>query len=193
MSGVTSARAMLGEVPVALIGLRGAGKSAVGRALAAVLHWDFVDTDERVEQRAGKSIAAIFAENGEAYFRELESAVLRDVLTPRRPCVLSLGGGAILREENRDLLQATCRVVLLTAPAQVLAARIAADGATAAQRPALTSCDSLVEELQTLWRRREQHYHAVAHLQCNTEGRTVAEIVAEIMDALTNTRSDASR
>src|SRR5262245_40480567 len=89
---------------VALIGYRGSGKTAVAQLAALRLGWDWVDADVEIELRAGKSIAAIFADTDEATFRDLESAVLADLLQ-RDKTVLALGGGVILREANRNLLQ----------------------------------------------------------------------------------------
>jgi shikimate kinase len=85
---------------ISLIGYRGTGKSTVARHLALRLGWVWVDADVEVELRAGKSIAAIFADDGEAAFRNLESVVVAD-LCRRQRAVLALGGGAVLREANR--------------------------------------------------------------------------------------------
>ncbi len=84
---------------IALIGYRGTGKSEVARQLALRLGWDWVDADVEVELKAGKSIAAIFADDGEPAFRELEAAVLAE-LVQRDRAVLALGGGVVLRPAN---------------------------------------------------------------------------------------------
>src|SRR4051812_7830484 len=97
---------------IALIGYRGTGKTAVAQQLALALGWDWVDADVEVELRSGKSIAAIFADDGEAAFRDLESAVLADLID-REQAVLALGGGVILREHNRELLRRAGLVVWL--------------------------------------------------------------------------------
>ena len=85
-----------------LIGPRGSGKTTVARLLAARLGWDWVDADDVLEARHGKSIRDVFAEEGEAGFRDRESAVLAD-LCGRRRCVVSTGGGVVVREANRAL------------------------------------------------------------------------------------------
>src|SRR5262245_13627410 len=116
---------------LALIGYRGSGKTAVARLLAARLAWTWVDTDVEVELRAGKSIAAIFADAGEPRFRDLEAQVIGEV-AERDRLVLALGGGAVLRPETRDLLKRSAKTVWLTASPDTLWARIQADATTAA-------------------------------------------------------------
>src|SRR5262249_41102457 len=142
---------------VALIGYRGSGKSAVAQSLALRLSWDWVDADVEIELRAGKSIAAIFADDGEAAFRDLESAVLAKLIQ-RDQTVLALGGGAILREKNRELLLETasdhCKIVWLRASPETLWDRIQADRTTAARRPNLTAAGG-VEEVRRLLTQRE--------------------------------------
>jgi len=90
-----------------LVGFMGCGKSTVGSALADELGWTFIDLDEEIERREGTTIAEIFDQRGEAAFREIESAVLRDRvrdIQTGRPQIVSLGGGALLSEENFELV-----------------------------------------------------------------------------------------
>jgi shikimate kinase len=91
-------------VSLVLVGLPASGKSSVAALLAKRLHLDHVDTDALVEARTGRVIADIFAEDGEDAFRDLETAVLKDALSGPE-AVVSVGGGAVLRPENRDLLR----------------------------------------------------------------------------------------
>src|SRR5688572_30506661 len=83
-----------------LIGYRGSGKTTVARALGELLRWPWLDADVELERRAGKSIQQIFADDGEGAFRDLESAVVADLARLDRH-VLALGGGAVMRDENR--------------------------------------------------------------------------------------------
>lgn len=85
---------------VVLVGMMGAGKTAIGGLLARELSVPFLDSDEEIERAANSTIAEIFARDGEAFFRQKETQVLRRLLTGR-PCVLSTGGGAFLSEANR--------------------------------------------------------------------------------------------
>src|SRR4051812_3809910 len=119
-----------------LIGYRGSGKTTVGRIVADRLGRGFLDADTAVEVTYGQSIRDIFAAEGEAGFREKESAVL-GVLCGATRTVIATGGGIVLREENRNLLTRHGFVAWLSADAQTLLARIQADPTTAARRPDL--------------------------------------------------------
>jgi shikimate kinase len=134
---------------IVLIGYRGVGKSTIGKQLAGRMGMDFVDTDELIMQRAGKTIREIFEQGGEPLFRDLESAVIDDLVESDN-AVIAAGGGVVLRKANIEKLQANGRIVWLQAPAQVLWERISADTATAANRPNLTSAGGLEEILRLL-------------------------------------------
>jgi shikimate kinase len=108
---------------VVLVGMMGAGKTAVGTALARKLGVAFVDQDEEIERAADRTIAEIFREHGEAFFREKETAVLGRLLQGP-PCVLSTGGGAFLAPRNRDLIAAHGVAVWLRAELNLLWARV---------------------------------------------------------------------
>jgi shikimate kinase len=111
-----------------LVGFMGCGKSTVGRALADELGWSFVDLDEEIERRQGASIASIFDTRGEAAFRELECAALREhvrTVQMGRPQVISLGGGAFLADENCELATNNGVTVWLDCPFVTIARRVA--------------------------------------------------------------------
>jgi shikimate kinase len=163
---------------IALIGYRGTGKTTVGRLLAEHLDWEFVDSDVEIESRAGCSIATIFADSSEAVFRDLEAEVVRD-LARRGQLVLSLGGGAVLRESSREILAQQTFVVWLTATPETIHERMSTDASTASRRPSLTQLSGL-EEIRTLLAARLPVYQSAAHCEVATEGRTPEEICAEI-------------
>lgn len=167
---------------IALIGYRGTGKSTAARHAALRLGWDWVDADVEVELRAGKSIAAIFADDGEAAFRDLEAEVVAE-LCSRRRTVIALGGGAILRPENRDAIGRTGAVVWLTASVDAIVRRLAEDATTAERRPNLTKAGGRTEVAQLL-AAREPFYRACATLEVDTQEKTPAEIADEIVAAL---------
>ena len=161
-----------------LVGYRGTGKSTVGRMVAAELGRPFVDLDERIEADSGMSIAGIFAGEGEAGFRDRESAALAEVAG--LPSVIATGGGIILREENRRLLKATGFVVWLQASAEAIWERIQTDTLTAARRPNLTAAGGLPEIVELL-AVRERYYTEVADVRVPTDGRSPEAVAASIL------------
>ena len=164
-----------------LIGYRGCGKSTVARALAGRLGWPSVDTDERIEADCGRSIRSLFESEGENYFRDCEAATIAEVAALEVPSVVALGGGAILRESNRQQLQTSGRCVWLQASAARLFDRISADHTSADRRPALSKRGGF-EEVVELLAAREPLYSQLAELTVLTEGKTPDEVVAEIFD-----------
>jgi shikimate kinase len=145
-----------------LIGLRGSGKTSVGRRAALRLGIPFIDTDRAVVDRAGKTIADIFRDSGEPAFRALEKEAVADALRAPGPAVIAAGGGAVLDPANVAAFRAAGFVVWLTAPIDTLAARVAADSGTAAGRPSLTG-RPVALELADLARIRDPLYRTAAH------------------------------
>lgn len=173
---------MSGATNVYLIGYRGSGKTTVARELAKVLGWKCVDADDEIERRAGCTIQQMFAEQGEPAFRDLETAVLAD-FAQQAGHVFSLGGGAILRAGNRELMRASGRAVWLRADAKTLAERLALDPTTGARRPNLTATGGLAEIEQLLAIRTPLYQLAADYIVEASEGtpREIAQrIAAEI-------------
>jgi shikimate kinase len=164
--------------PVFLIGYRGTGKSTVADELAGRLGYDSVDADELVETRAGKSIAAIFADSGEATFRDTEAKVVEE-LCGRERIVAALGGGAVLREANRASMRAAGPVVWLTASIDTILERIAADRVTASRRPDLTPVGGR-SEVEALLAARTPLYLECATLVVDTADKSPADVADEI-------------
>lgn len=164
---------------ISLIGYRGCGKTSVARTLALRLGWDWVDADVEVELAAGKSIAALFADEGETTFRDWESRVL-ERLAERRRLVLAAGGGAVLREPNRRWLQSGAKVIWLTAQPATLWKRISSDPTTSGRRPDLTPWGA-EQEISRLLAERTELYRQTSDFEVDTEGREPAEIAAEIL------------
>jgi 3-dehydroquinate dehydratase/shikimate dehydrogenase len=167
---------------IGLIGYRGTGKTAVSKHIAKRLGWDWVDVDGEVELLAGKTIAEIFAEDGEAEFRRLEASMIAD-LSRRQRVVLGFGGGAVLREDNRQHIASCGAVVWLQASAESIAQRLAADPSTASRRPNLTNSDPRTE-IDRLLEERTPIYRACATLEVDTEGKAPEEVAGEIVAAL---------
>jgi shikimate kinase len=165
-----------------LVGYRGTGKTTVGRLLAERLDWRFADADQEVEARAGRPIARIFAEDGEAAFRDLEEEVLADLVALPN-IVIATGGGAILRPSNRELLRSLGFVAWLTADAETLSQRIARDPRRVETRPALTAAGTL-DEIADVLAARLPHYREVADLEVGTAGRSCREVADAVIRAM---------
>jgi len=181
---MSNTRAKRGVTRLVLLGYRGCGKTTVGRLVADQLGWEFVDTDELVERAAARTIATIFADDGEDAFRGLEAQAVADAVRRGR-CVISVGGGAVASEPSRTLLSAAGPCVWLTAPAEELHRRLEADPRSASQRPALTDTPGLAEVERVLAERRP-FYEAVADVQVETGDRVVADIVQEVVALVAN-------
>ena len=167
---------------ITLIGFRGVGKSSVGPQLAARLGWTCVDADQLIVERAGQSIPEIFSEEGEPRFREIEAAVLSDVLQQNQS-VVATGGGAVLNAQTRGLMREAGPVVWLRASVETIWSRIAQSMQAKGDRPALTDRDPR-EEVEWLIQQREPIYAEAATLTVDTDDRAVSEIVDEISTRL---------
>lgn len=170
------------DANVVLIGYRGCGKSTIGQLLAEHLGRPFHDCDAEIEQRTQQSIREIFAEQGEPVFRAVESDVLRELLQASSQ-VISVGGGAVLSEENRKILRTGGVCVWLTAPPEELFRRMHADPRNAETRPALT-VEGGLEEVRRLLAERSPLYAAVAHHVVDTAGRTVRQALGAVLAVL---------
>ena len=145
-----------------LLGARGSGKTTVGRAVANHFGCEFIDVDDVIVARANKTIAQIFADDGEPAFRDLEAGVIEDVLRWTDDRVISLGGGSVVRASSRESLSRSGAYrYYLRCDADVLDARIRADPRTAATRPALTKYTAGVDEIRHLLAAREPFYREV--------------------------------
>ena len=162
---------------VALIGYRGSGKTTVGRLLAERLRWRFVDTDEEIVRDAGRSIADIFATEGEKGFRDREQRALERCLAQKNH-VVSVGGGAVESPANQERLRKSSVVYLLDAPAESLWERIQADPSTEENRPDLAGGG--LAEVQDMLARRAPLYSACAHVVIAVQDRSPGQIAAEI-------------
>jgi shikimate kinase len=167
-----------------LIGPRGSGKSTVGRALGHRLGWSFVDADEHLEAAAGRSIADIFQIEGEAGFRDRESAVLTH-LCRKQNHVIATGGGIVLRPGNRNLLKQSGFVAWLRTTPEAAFARMQADPTTASRRPNLTTAGGL-EELRAVIAAREPLYRETADFAIDTEALSPEALADAILTACGN-------
>jgi len=157
-----------------LVGFMAAGKTTVARALAARLGWRAEDIDELIEARERRTVADIFARQGEAYFRGVEREILRLIL-PLRHVVVATGGGTFMDPENRAAMNLDGVSVWLDVPFDVVLSRIPADG----RRP-LAADRAQMERLFAL----RQAAYAQAHLRIDARHAPAEEIAERIMDTL---------
>jgi shikimate kinase len=160
---------------ISLIGLPGSGKSTVGRQLARRLQLPFVDSDQAIEARLGCPIREFFEREGEARFRDIEAEVI-DALSQQGPGVLSTGGGAVLRPENRERLRARGRVIYLKSHPEELIRRLRHD----TNRPLLQVADPMAK-LRELFATRDPLYRQTAHFVVETGRPSVATLINMIV------------
>lgn len=139
---------------VALVGLRGAGKSTLGAQLAAALGVPFVELDDRIEEAAGLSLTELFALHGESYYRRLETQCLSALIADGRPFVVALGGGVVQNEEAFRLARAHCTTVWLRARPEDHMQRVLAQG----DRRPIAGRDDAMAELEAILAAREPQY-----------------------------------
>lgn len=166
---------------VALIGLPGAGKSSVMGFLAPRLARGYVDLDQAVEARAGRSVPELFASEGEERFRDLESLALAEALNESSPLVIACGGGILGRAVNRELLKARARVVWLKVDPDEAATRLGPEGI--AKRPLLNR-GSPAKRLRDLLESRRGVYAAAADATIETGELTPADVAVRIVSLL---------
>lgn len=160
---------------IVLIGFMGTGKTSTGKMLAARLGRAFLDMDQQIEKKAGKSIPAIFAEDGEAAFRAAEYELAKS-LSEKRGLIISTGGGTMKREENRALLKKSGIIVCLTADAETILTRTSARG----KRPVLDRAENRKAEIERLLGERAEIY-AHADYTVDTSELSPLQVVEDIV------------
>lgn len=161
---------------ISLVGLPGSGKSTIGRHLAKRLGLAFMDSDALIEKEIGSSIRAFFDREGELAFRAVEARMLASLLDRGSDGVLSTGGGAVLKSENRQLLRDRSHVVYLRSSPEEIYRRLRHDR----NRPLLQVADPL-QKLQSLFAERDPLYREVAHFTIETGRPSVATLVNMIV------------
>lgn len=157
-----------------LIGFMGTGKSTVSKALSELLGYREIDTDEEIVQQQQKKIPEIFDLYGEAHFRKLETELL-DQMREYSHCIISCGGGMVLRNENVQKMTENGVVVLLKAEPQTILSRVR----NGRERPLLNGHMN-VEYIGELMAKRSPYYEAAGELVIETDGKTPTEIAEEI-------------
>lgn len=163
-----------------LVGPMGAGKTTIGRLLAAELSRDFFDTDHEIQKRCGADIPWIFDVEGEEGFRQRETQMIRE-LSARHGAVIATGGGAVLREENRQLLREAGTVIYLCITVEQQLKRTARDR----NRPLLQRVDR-EQVLREMYRQRDPLYRATADIIVRSERRGPRSVARNIVRQVKN-------
>lgn len=163
---------------VALIGFMGVGKSAVGKALAARLGKNFIELDQLIEQRTGKTIPEIFSQNGEITFREYEIELTKEIST-RENLVIACGGGLVLNKINIDRLHKNATIVLLTAAKDIILKRTSRH----TNRPLLNGTNK-AKQIEELLEYRQPFYDRAADITVDTSGLSTTAVAVKIIKEL---------
>jgi len=170
---------------IILTGFRGTGKSVVGREIAELTGFIFIDTDDTLEIELGCTVCEYVRRAGWPAFREQERQLLARLVGVRQ-AVIATGGGAIMHQAEWQGLRQNSRVIWLRATAATIRQRLDQDCETATQRPSLTGCDPLAE-IAVVLAEREPFYLEGSDVSIDTDGRTQEEIVSLIRDLVRDT------
>jgi shikimate kinase len=162
----------------ALFGFMGVGKTAVGKALSKKTGMTYVDLDEEIEKRTGKTISEIFQIEGENAFREIEKKVTREIAA-RDDQVIACGGGTIMDEENLSSLKQNSKLILLTAEPEIILKRIEAE---AGVRPLLNG-ENKLQRIRSLLEARNSTYNFAAELIFDTSKMTPEQVADTILNS----------
>lgn len=160
---------------VILIGFMGCGKSTIGKRLSYVLRKPFLDTDRMIEKKEDMTISELFDRKGEEYFRDMETACIKELMKESGEYVIAVGGGIVLREENRRLLKKLGKVVYLRADADTIYERLKKDNT----RPLLQG-DNPREKIRTMMAQRSDIYEEASQFVVDVDGKEFEDILKEI-------------
>ena len=176
---------MSGKLNIYLIGLSGTGKTRSGQLVAESLGWPFVEMDGIIEDRAGKTIPSIFRDDGEEYFRDMESEILEEVAI-KGGRIVSTGGGVPIRSQNRETMHSTGLVIRLTASAQTIHNRLSKSRRQRVRsvRPLLGS-GAPIHKIENMMIAREKAYSS-ANITLDTENKSHQQVAQMIIEAWRN-------
>jgi len=170
---------------IVLIGFMGSGKTTVGIRLSYRLRKSIEDTDKLIEKRQKRTIREIFEKDGEAYFRELETGLLREAVEKRKNQIISVGGGTPVREENRKLLKQLGTVVYFRVKPETVYERTKHD----TTRP-LLQCENPLEKIAELLEQRKAAYEACADIIIDVDELSMPQVVEKVVRALEERRKE---
>lgn len=162
---------------IILIGFMGSGKTTMGIRLSYKLRRSLLDTDKLIEKKEGRTISEIFAADGEAYFRQQETALLKELMKTASGQIISTGGGTPLREENRALLHELGKVFYLKVSPETVYERLKGDKT----RPLLQGDDPM-EKIRDLLKERERLYEEAADIVITGDKKGTERILKEILE-----------
>ena len=161
-----------------LCGMIGSGKTTIGSRLAHELELPFYDLDREMDRILGHSFHRLVQEEGWVAFRELEYSICKRFARHEK-CLICLGGGTVRYEWNMDVLRGSGFFILLTASLDELVQRV-----HAAERPRVNVGTTLREDLRIIWEQSEEKYRSAADLTCDTDGKSVEQITAELLPTI---------
>ncbi len=164
---------------IAIIGFMGSGKTTVGKILAARMEWNFFDLDRIIELSEGRTINDIFRDDGERYFRDVETKIIIKTISNNKDCIFACGGGAVLRKENMYAVKKKCCIVYLAVSAEEAAARL--DGST--ERPLIQDRDPK-SKISGLLKKRLGYYEKYAEISIRNETLTPEEAAEKIINKI---------
>lgn len=164
---------------IVLIGMRGAGKTTVAKILSKKLHRHYIEIDNLIEEKTGKKISDLVKNKGWEYFRDIESQVINDI-SEKDNCIISAGGGSIIKEENVKALKRHGQIFWLQANIDVLINRIGNDST----RPFLTDANNRKEDMEKTLEKRIMLYQKAADVNVDTENIPAEKVADEILTHL---------
>lgn len=173
-----------------LVGYRATGKTEIGRLISSLLSFRFIDLDEFIQKKEGRSIQLMVAENGWPYFRERERKALGEVMAMDEALVVACGGGAVLHEDLFSEISRRFKVVWLVASVEAIMERLFLDTKTGEQRPSLlynranTGFAITEEEIRETLSQREAIYRRFSHLIVDTEGMSPKDVARKVIEGL---------
>ena len=162
---------------VILIGFMGVGKTTVGRQLAKKMNLEFIDMDKEIEKREERSISKIFKENGELYFRQTETLILKELLK-RNDILISTGGGIVTIEENYKILKKEKNVIFLDANTNTILKHLSNE---THKRPLLANSNNKEKTISELLEARYDKYNGVSDIKIDVNQKNVEEVVSQIL------------
>lgn len=160
-----------------LIGFMGVGKTTVGKKIAEKLNINFVDMDSEIEKKEGQTISKIFEEQGEEYFRRIETKTLKELLK-KENIVISTGGGIVTIEENINILKKEKNIIFLDANTETIIQHLSNE---IDKRPLLKNSSNLYKTISELLDKRSQKYNDVCKLKIDVNEKNVDEVVSQIL------------